>query len=79
MRVSELRENLSEAMNRVAYGQERIVIERNGKRLVALVSVEDLEILEALEDHADLEAVKRARREGGKPVPWEKIKRSLGR
>ena len=39
---------------RVAYKGERIVLERHGKDVAALVSVEDLELLEELEDRTDL-------------------------
>jgi prevent-host-death family protein len=44
----EAKTRLSEYLNRVAYGGERIVVERHGKPIAALVSVEDLRRLEAL-------------------------------
>lgn len=43
----EAKTHLSEYLNRVRYGGERIVIERHGKPVAALVSNEDLERLEA--------------------------------
>jgi prevent-host-death family protein len=40
--VVEARRNFSDLMLRVAYGKQRIVIERHGKPMMALVSLEDL-------------------------------------
>jgi len=41
------------------------VLERRGKDVAALVSMDDLQTLEALEDAADLKAARRARKEKG--------------
>ena len=80
--VSKARGDLAEMLNRVAYGHERILIERRGKNLAALIPVEDLEILEMLEDKYDLEAARKALAEvktkGGKLIPWKDIKKKLG-
>jgi prevent-host-death family protein len=77
--VSKAREDLADALNRVAYRGERIVLERRGKRVAAIVSVEDLDLLEELEDQMDLESARKAladvRRHG--TVPWEKVKTAL--
>lgn len=48
--VSELRDDLSTTINRVAFGHERIVVLRQGKAVMALVPTEDLELLERIED-----------------------------
>ena len=53
VRVSEARRELSEHINRVAFGNERIVLTRHGKSVVALVSVEDAQYLEQLERRED--------------------------
>jgi len=45
--VAQAKAKLSELLARVAYGDEQYVIERRGKPVAALVSVEDLERLEA--------------------------------
>ena len=77
-----VRQDFSETVNRVAYGRERIVLHRRGKDLVALIPVEDLALLEAVEDRLDVEEADRilaevkAKRE--KPIPWEKAKKKLG-
>ena len=75
---SEARQKLPEALNRVAFGGERVVIHRRGKDLAALVSIEDLQLIEQLENKIDAAAVKRARKDERPTVPWEKAKRRLG-
>lgn len=62
---TQARAEFSELTNRVAYGKERVVIQRKGKGLVALIPIEDLELLEALEDGLDLAAARKALREPG--------------
>jgi prevent-host-death family protein len=76
--ASELREDLSTALNKVAFGGERIVLERNNKEVAALVPIEDLAVLRELEDRADLDAIKKALKEKGRNIPWEKVKKELG-
>ena len=56
-------DNLSDLVDRVATGKERIIITRAGKELVALVPVEDLELMEATEERLDIEDARAARRE----------------
>lgn len=61
--VAEAREQFSEAINRAAYGKERIVVTRRGKPLAAIVPIEDMEAMEAIEDRIDLEEAAKARAE----------------
>jgi prevent-host-death family protein len=75
--VVDVRNTFSEYLNRASYQGERIVIERRGKPVAALISMEDLELLNALEDQADVKAAKKARKEKG-GVPLEQIKARLG-
>ncbi len=74
--VHEIRANLAEVINRVAYGGERVILERRSKPVLALVSMQDLELLNALEDQADVKAALKARKDKG-GVPLEKIKARL--
>ena len=71
-----------DAFNRVAYRRERVRIERRGGKPVFLVSEEDLEILEKMEDRYWAEEGRKAleefKRSGKKPVPWVRIKEKLG-
>ncbi|MFF2844573.1 type II toxin-antitoxin system Phd/YefM family antitoxin [Paenarthrobacter sp. NPDC057981] len=61
--VADLRVHLSDTINRAAYGHERISITRRGKVAAVLISAEDLERLERLEDEADLRALHAAKAE----------------
>jgi len=63
--ISEIRDHLADALNRVAYGGERVILERRGKGVAAIVSLEDLQRLEELEDEADVKAAKKALKEKG--------------
>ncbi len=75
--ANEARKDLAEALNRVAYGKERIVLQRRGKDVAALVSLEDLAVLEEIEDRMDLEEARAALREKGS-VRWETLRKKLG-
>jgi PHD/YefM family antitoxin component YafN of YafNO toxin-antitoxin module len=75
--VSQVRSEFSEILNRLLYQGERVTIERHGKKIAAMITVEDLELLQLLEDHLDLEAIRKARIESG-TTPWEDIKVELG-
>lgn len=80
--VSKAREDLAEMLNRVAYARERLVIERRGKSLAALIPMEDFQLLELLEDKLDLEAARKAiadaKAKGEKPLAWKDVKKKLG-
>lgn len=74
------RAQFSEIINRAAFGKERVTLTRRGKEIVAVVPIEDVRLLEALEDKIDLEEARAALAEAKKKgtVPWEKIKKELG-
>lgn len=61
--TTEAQEKFSELLRRVAAEKERIVLTRAGEELVAVVPIEDLALMEALEDRADLEDAREALRE----------------
>ena len=63
--ITEARDKLADALNRVAYGGERVVLQRRGKGVAAIVSLDDLALLEELEDQADIRAAKKALKEKG--------------
>jgi len=54
------RNGLAEALNRVCYGGERIRIARRGKPVAALVSADDLDTLQRIEDAEDLRDARKA-------------------
>lgn len=47
--ASEVRGQISEVISRVAFGGERVIISRNGNVRVAIVSMADLDRLQALD------------------------------
>ena len=77
----ELRKDLTDAVNRVRYGGERLILRRRKTDVAALVSVEDLALLEEMEDREDARDARRIlaemKRTGQKPIPWEQVKAEL--
>ena len=57
----EVHNNLADVMTQVAHAGLRFVVERKGRPMMALVSIEDLRRLEALEDAIDSELLHRAK------------------
>ncbi len=80
--VADLRNRMADLLNRVAYQGERVVLERRGKGVAAIVSMDDLALLETMEDRDDLRAARRAlaemKRTGEKPIPWDEVKKECG-
>jgi prevent-host-death family protein len=58
--ATDARANFQELISRAEYKGERIVIERHGKAAVAIISLDDLKFLEAMEDAMDSEVLRRA-------------------
>ena len=77
MTFVQTRNGLAEALNRVCYGGERIRIARRGKPVAALVSADDLETLERIEEAEDLrdtrKALARYRKNPASAIPLERI------
>ena len=77
--TADARRNMAELMNRAAYGGERFVVTRHGKELVAIVPVEEANLLDRLKTHLearDYEAALKAMAESG-TVPWDAVRREL--
>jgi prevent-host-death family protein len=74
--ISDARDHLADLGNEVSIKGERIIIERRGKNLFAMVPIEDLELLERLEDRLDLDAIGLADDEPAQD--WAKVKKALG-
>lgn len=75
--ILEAGDNLSDLVDRVANGKERIVLTRAGKELVAIVPVEDLEIMEERRDIEDAHASRIEAQEKG-TIPLAALKKELG-
>jgi prevent-host-death family protein len=59
----------------------RFLLERHNRPVAAIVSVEDLALLEAIENRRDLEDARRALAEYAEKgaIPWEQVKAELDR
>lgn len=75
--ITEARRTLSDTVSRVSFGGERIILDRNGKDVAALISVEDLELLELLEDRLDIEAAREALLDD-EFIDWDDLKKESG-
>ncbi|MFI5378792.1 MAG: type II toxin-antitoxin system Phd/YefM family antitoxin [Tepidisphaerales bacterium] len=79
--IVEVRSRLADTINRVMYQGERVVVERRGKGVVAMVSMEDLASLERMEDERlgaeALKAEARAKASGEKPVPFDEVEKEI--
>ncbi len=69
--TAEAKARLSELVNRVVYGDERVVIMRRGKPVAALVSVEDLHRLESPEAETATQEAEAARQRHDLAIPAE--------
>jgi prevent-host-death family protein len=77
--TAEARKNMSELVNRAAYGGERFVVTRHGKELVAIVPLRDATLLDRLRDLVearDFEAALKEIAEAG-TVSWAEVRRDL--
>ena len=61
--IAAARNSLADAINRVSYGGERVVFARRGKPVAALVSPEDLALLQRMEDAEDIRAAAKVLKE----------------
>ena len=57
---SEARSHLADIANEVIYAGKRAILTRKGKKVVAIISIEDLEALKAIEDQIDLNDARKA-------------------
>ena len=86
--IGQVKRDISELVNRVAYGDERVVLTSRGRPKAVLVSVEDYEKLRQVDAQerthpvrrwlADLEEIHRdvLARRGGVPIDVDQILRS---
>lgn len=77
---SEARQHFPEVVSKAAYGKKRIIVTRRGKRLAAIIPIEDLDLIEAIENHIDLEDARKALASVNKhgSTSWKKVKADLG-
>ena len=78
MAISEARDRLGELVSKAEHGYERIVLTRHGRAVAAVISIEDLRELEAVEDEADLAAARDALASGEPRVPHREVMAEFG-
>ena len=76
--TADARKHFADIVNKVAYGKEPIVLTRRGQEVAALVSMDELELLQQIEDYIDIEDAKKALAEPGENIPAEEVWRKLG-
>ena len=83
--VSEFKNEISESINKVAFSKERISLQRHGKDVAALISIEDLKLLEDFEKVDDaidlkeaLKALKEIRSGKDNVISWNDVKKDFG-
>jgi len=69
--ASEARANFMEVISRVRYGRERLVITNKGKPAAAIVTMEDLKLLQLLDDADIREKIHDKLREEEEVVEWD--------
>jgi len=77
LNITQAREHLSDLADRVAFKGERLCVKRNGKPVFAMVSVEDMNLLEAIEEKIDIEEAQKSLRRN-KFTSWSQAKKKLG-
>ncbi|MDO9556481.1 MAG: type II toxin-antitoxin system Phd/YefM family antitoxin [Coriobacteriia bacterium] len=83
MSVADARKDLAEVINRAAYTRERTVITRHDDDVAAVISIDELRLLDALieryEDDIDIGEAHEALLEAHEDnVAWGDIKREFG-
>jgi antitoxin (DNA-binding transcriptional repressor) of toxin-antitoxin stability system len=61
--VSNARKDFSNIVNKVCYGGERIILQRQGKDCVAIVPMTDIKTIEFVEDHIDISEAQQVKME----------------
>jgi len=80
--VADARKDLAEIINRATYAHERTVITRHDQDVAAVISMDELKLLDALmerwEDEQDIADAREALLTAEEDfIPWESIKREF--
>ena len=76
--TADARKNFADIVNSVAYGKEPVILTRRGQEIAALVSIEELQLLQKIEDHIDIEDAKKALDEPGENISADEFWNKLG-
>ena len=76
--TADARKNFADLVNRVAYGHESVILTRRGEKIAALITMDELELLQRLEDLMDIEDAQKALDEPGGNIPSKEFWKKLG-
>lgn len=76
--TADARKNFSDIVNKVAYGNEPIIVTRRGEGVAALVSMDELKLLQQIEDYIDIEDAYKALADPGCNIPAQEFWKQLG-
>ncbi|MFA5845166.1 MAG: type II toxin-antitoxin system Phd/YefM family antitoxin [Coriobacteriia bacterium] len=81
--MAEARRDLADILNRAQYSRERFILTRHDSEVAAIISVEELRLLDALleryEDEADVADARAAMLEAREErVAWDAVKSEFG-
>ena len=76
--TADARKHFADIVNKVAYGNEPIILTRRGQEVAALVSMDELELLQQIEDRIDIEDAKKALAEPGGNISAQEVWKKLG-
>ncbi|MBM3130035.1 MAG: type II toxin-antitoxin system Phd/YefM family antitoxin [Chloroflexi bacterium] len=71
--VVEAKNQFSDLLNRVIYRRERVIVNKRGKPVGAIVSAQDLHRLEEIENARDLALVRQLKKSRKKFVPLARV------
>ncbi len=72
------RKSFADIVNKVAYGKESVVLTRRGQKIAALISIEELELLQQIEDYIDIEDAKKTLATPDKNISAQEVWKQLG-
>ena len=78
--LKDIRRNLTNIYEKVAFEDERIVITKNGRKLFALVPICDLQTIEEIENKKDICEAKTVLEEANTNdvIDWKEVEKKLG-
>lgn len=71
--LTRARNTLGALVKRARYGRERVVLSEHGTPVAAIISMSDLDELQAAQDAVDRDAALAAKAAGGRWIPHEEV------
>jgi prevent-host-death family protein len=76
--MKDVRGELAELLNKVAYAHERVAITRHRKNVAYLVCEEDMNLIRFIEDKIDRTVAIEAMNEGGDNIAFDDLMKDVG-